>query len=150
MPMVAERLGRKWIACDASPRAIHTTTKRLLEARAPFEVWSTRDELHTTEHLSVNKTFNQHTLMVSLHEYRAPVPAEMRLRIQQWSDLVDYWEIDPDPCDNVFHSRWQSFRSRAQPELCTHAKFEVEGSRRGAIAVRLVDVLGRTGLVRLE
>ena len=150
VPVVAERLGRKWLACDASPRAIHTTTKRLLQVRAPFEVWSTRDEPHTVEYLSVNKTFSQRTLAVSLHEYRAPVPAEMRPRILRWSDLVDYWEIDPDHCGNVFHSRWQSFRSRLQPELCTHAKLEVEGSRQGAIAVRLVDVLGRASLVRLE
>ena len=39
-PVVAERLGRRWIACDNSPLAIETTRERLLAKarRRPFVV----------------------------------------------------------------------------------------------------------------
>jgi adenine-specific DNA-methyltransferase len=40
MPVVAEKLNRRWIACDLGRWGIHTTRKRLLaiQPRAPFEV----------------------------------------------------------------------------------------------------------------
>ena len=34
LPAVAEKLGRKWLAADSSPPAVHTTRKRLLDIRA--------------------------------------------------------------------------------------------------------------------
>src|SRR5271157_4887445 len=39
-PAVAEKLNRRWIACDLGRFAIHTTRKRLLSIRGvkPFEV----------------------------------------------------------------------------------------------------------------
>jgi DNA modification methylase len=143
VPVVAERLRRRWIACDASSRAIHTTAKRLLQARVPFEVWSTREEQDADETMRVRTSFDGRTLEVRLEKYRAPIPAEQSPRIQRWDDLVDYWEIDPDYRDGVFHSRWQSFRSRIQSELITQATFEVDRLEQRQIAIRLVDVLGR-------
>ena len=149
-PVVAQRLGRRWIACDASPQAIHTTTKRLLEANAPFDIWSTQDEQATDEYLSVETACNGYTLEVTLQKYRAPIPAELHPRIQHWQDLVDYWEIDPDYAGGVFHSRWQSFRKRSQPELARQASFAVDEARQRKIAIRLVDVLGRVSLMEIE
>jgi hypothetical protein len=146
--VAAGRLGRQWIACDASPRAIHTATKRLVGARAPFEVWSAlgRPKAGERAQVCVEMAHNGRACHVTLNEYQASIPAELRERILRWSDLVDYWEIDPDYCDGVFRSRWQSFRSRAQPDLITQAALEVNGSRERTVAVRLVDVLGRESL----
>ncbi len=39
-PAVAQRLGRRWIACDASPRAVALTRERLAALDAGFEVYS--------------------------------------------------------------------------------------------------------------
>ncbi len=150
VPVVAERLGRRWLACDISARAIHTTTKRLLKVRAPLEVWSTRDEPDADEYMSVETVCNGRVLEVTLNKYRAPIPADLRPRIQRWEDLVDYWEIDPDYHEGVFCSRWQSFHSRTQPGLITRATFEVDGLRQRQIAIRLVDVLGRVSRMRIE
>lgn len=43
-PAVADRLDRRWVACDSSPLAVNTTRRRLLlaEQRQAFSVW--RDE----------------------------------------------------------------------------------------------------------
>jgi DNA modification methylase len=150
VPAVAGRLGRRWLACDASPRAIHITTKRLLEVHTPFEVWSTKDEHDADEYMHVGTTCNGRVLEVTLQKYRAPIPADLRPRVQCWEDLVDYWEIDPDYREGVFHSRWQSFRSRTRPDLITRAMFEVDDLRQRQIAVRLVDMLGRVNLMKLQ
>jgi DNA modification methylase len=45
LPVVAQEMGRRWIACDVSEIAIHTARKRLLEAGAAFDLgrWSPRE-----------------------------------------------------------------------------------------------------------
>jgi len=149
LPAVAERLGRAWLACDVSSRAIHTTTKRLLGVTgcAPFEVWSASQEHTANEYVKVQLDQAGRTLQVTLRKYQAEVPDNLRVRVRSLQDLVDYWEIDPDFRDGVFCSRWQSFRSRAQPELITQAKLHVDGHKGRRIAVRVVDVLGRATTV---
>ncbi len=149
LPAVAERLGRAWLACDVSSRAIHTTTKRLLGVTgcAPFEVWSTGQEHTANECVKVQLDQAGRTLQVTLRNYQAEVPDDLRARARSFQDLVDYWEIDPDFHDGVFCSRWQSFRSRAQPELVTQAALHVDGHKGRRIAVRVVDVLGRATTV---
>jgi len=149
LPTVAERLGRAWLACDVSSRAIHTTTKRLLGVTgcSPFEVWSTSQERIANECVKVQLDRAGRTLQVTLRKYRAEVPDDLRARARSFLDLVDYWEIDPDFRDGVFCSQWQSFRSRAQPELVTQAELHVDGRKGRQIAVRVVDVLGRTTTV---
>jgi hypothetical protein len=155
LPVVAERLGRRWIACDASPRAIHTTTKRLLdaahdavhnaarEACAPFEVWSAAAREEPEAQVKADCHLRGRTLHVTLRDYEADVPDDLRPRVQSFQDLVDYWEIDLDYGGDVFCSQWQSFRSRGR-ELVTRATFEVDGRKEEQIAIRIVDVLGRT------
>jgi DNA modification methylase len=146
LPVMAERLGRRWIACDASPHAIHTTTKRLLdaahEACAPFEVWSAAEREEPKARVKADCQLRGRTLHVTLRDYEAQVPDDWRPRIQSFQDLVDYWEIDPDYGGDVFCSRWQSFRGRGR-ELLAHAAFEVNESKEGQVAIRIVDVLGR-------
>jgi len=145
LPVVAERLGRRWLACDASPRAVHTTTKRLLElgtACAPFEVWSTTHERDFAARVKTDLQLKGQTLHVTLRDYQADIPDDLRKRVQSFQDLVDYWEIDPDFRGDVFCSRWQSFRGRER-EIETHAAIEVDSRQREQIAIRIVDVLGR-------
>lgn len=142
---MAERLGRRWLACDASPRAVHTTTKRLLETPgcAPFEVWSAGVHQPHDAQVQVSCHLRGRTLQVELRDYQFDVPDDIRPRIHGFQDLVDYWEISVGGCDGAFCSRWQSFRSKARPELVTRAEIQVAGDPPGPVAVRIVDVLGR-------
>ncbi len=145
LPAVAERLGRRWLACDASPRAVHTTTKRLLETPdcAPFEAWSAGAHQSHDAQVQVSCQLRGQTLQVELRDYQSDVPDDVRPRIHGFRDLVDYWEISVGGCDGAFCSRWQSFRSKTQPELVTRAEIQVDGDLPGPVAVRIVDVLGR-------
>jgi DNA modification methylase len=145
LPTVAERLGRRWLACDASSRAVHTTTKRLLDTPgcAPFEVWrAAAPRLHDA-YVEINCRLEGCTLRAELRDYQADVPDDMRPRLHSLQDLVDCWEIGFEDSEGVFCSRWQSFRSKARPELITRAEIQVDGDPPGSVAVRIVDVLGR-------
>ena len=80
----------------------------------------------------------------------ADAPEAVRERSHDFRDLVDYWEIDPDHRDGVFHSEWQSYRSRSRPELETRATFMLDERKRRKLVVRLVDVLGRVSCLNLD
>jgi DNA modification methylase len=144
LPVVAERLGRRWLACDASPRAIHTTTKRLLDTPgcAPFEVWSAATRQQHGARVEIDCRLGRRTLQVELRDYQADVPDDMRPRIRGFQDLVDYWEIGLGDCEGALCSRWQSFRSKAR-ELVTRAEIRMDSRPSDSVTVRIVDVLGR-------
>lgn len=47
------------------------------------------------------------------------IPAKVRDRISSWADLIDYWSVDFDFSDEVFHNQWQAYRTREEPTLTT-------------------------------
>ena len=92
LPVVAERLRRRWLACDASSRAIHTTTKRLLDTPgcAPFEVWSAAAHQQHDAQAEIDFQLQERTLQVELCDYQADVPDDLRPRVHSFADL---WTI---------------------------------------------------------
>lgn len=145
LPAVAERLGRRWVVCDASPRAIHTTIKRLLDTPgcAPFQVWSAVAQEECDTRAQIDCCVQGGTVQVDLCDYQADVPDDLRPRIRGFQDLVDYWEIGFRGHEGVFCSRWQSFRSKARGEPVTRAEIQMDGDSSEPVTVRIVDVLGR-------
>ncbi|MGH2914996.1 MAG: site-specific DNA-methyltransferase, partial [Solirubrobacteraceae bacterium] len=51
------------------------------------------------------------------------IPAKVRDRIASWSDLIDYWSVDFDFSDEVFHNQWQAYRTREEPSLKTETEW---------------------------
>jgi DNA modification methylase len=71
------------------------------------------------------------------------IPAQVRERITRWSDLIDYWSIDFDHRDGVFHNQWQAYRTRAEPVLATESNWhEYPQSGTYAIVVKIIDIFG--------
>jgi len=71
------------------------------------------------------------------------IPAQVRERITVWSDLIDYWSVDFDHQDGVFHNQWQSYRTRAEPVLATESDWhEYPAAGRYAIVVKIIDIFG--------
>lgn len=78
-PLVSARLGRNFLAADATFRAIHTTRKRLVEQKT-----------------------------VSFGIYTStPEPGETILQELPDHKIIDYWEYDPDYDGKVFRSTQQ-------------------------------------------
>jgi len=71
------------------------------------------------------------------------IPQKVRESIATWSDLIDYWSVDFDFSDEVFHNQWQAYRTRENPALATHSdwhEYPKPGSY--AIVVKIIDIFG--------
>lgn len=71
------------------------------------------------------------------------IPPKVRERITAWSDLIDYWAVDFDFSDDVFHNQWQAYRTRDEPKLATQSDWhEYADAGRHAIVVKIIDIFG--------
>jgi len=71
------------------------------------------------------------------------IPPKVRERIQSWSDLIDYWSVDFDFSDEVFHNQWQMYRTREDPVLATQSDWhEYPEPGRYVIVVKIIDIFG--------
>jgi adenine-specific DNA-methyltransferase len=71
------------------------------------------------------------------------IPPKVRESIASWSDLIDYWSVDFDFSDEVFHNQWQAYRTREDPALATQSNWH-EYPKPGsyAIVVKIIDIFG--------
>ncbi len=71
------------------------------------------------------------------------IPPKVRERIASWSDLIDYWSVDYDFSDEVFHNQWQAYRTREHSALATQSDWhEYPKAGRYSIVVKIVDIFG--------
>ena len=71
------------------------------------------------------------------------IPDEVRAHIGGWSDLIDYWSVDFDYSDDLFHNEWQAYRTKEQPTLATESDPHDYGEAgRHAIVVKIIDIFG--------
>lgn len=120
---VASQRGRRFIACDETFRAIHTTRSRLTAAEAPFtlELDSHRPASISESHESINVFLSED--FISLE-----------------TDLdIDYWEVDPDWDGITFKSAAQAQRPIRSGSIPRELKTKA-GSN---VCVRLVTTTGK-------
>jgi DNA modification methylase len=120
---VAARHGRRFIACDETFRAVHTTRSRLTGATAPFTVEQTSGAANPA--------------------LPAPKSTQVRLQGETLSletplDL-DYWEVDPDWDQVIFRSAAQATRPVRSGKIPSQLKINAGGR----VCVRLVTVQGQ-------
>ncbi len=71
------------------------------------------------------------------------IPPKVRERVESWSDLIDYWSVDFDFSDEVFHNQWQTYRTRENPALATQSDWhEYPKPGRYALVVKIIDIFG--------
>jgi len=70
------------------------------------------------------------------------VPDEVRSKIKKFTDYIDYWSVDFDYKNDVFHNQWQSFRTRSNPKLETKCKHTYKQSGKYNILVKVIDIFG--------
>ncbi len=71
------------------------------------------------------------------------IPPKVRESIASWADLIDYWSVDFDFSDDVFHNEWQAYRTREEPSLATQSDWH-EYAKAGSysIVVKIIDIFG--------
>ena len=93
-PFVAAKHGRRFIACDETFRALHTTRGRLTDSQAPFSL-----EHDVTYGFPISLAPNS----VRPHVSEASISLETGLEL-------DYWEVDPAWDGKLFKSAAQAKR----------------------------------------
>ncbi|MGH2965130.1 MAG: site-specific DNA-methyltransferase [Solirubrobacterales bacterium] len=98
-------------------------------------------------HVDLDIRRNGHEASVVVKDFIIPdedlIPAAVRGQITNWSDLIDYWSVDFDYRDDVFHNQWQAYRTREDPALATESDWhEYPKAGRYAIVVKLIDIFG--------
>ncbi|MEW6094317.1 MAG: site-specific DNA-methyltransferase [Chloroflexota bacterium] len=121
-PLVAARHGRRYLACDATWRAVHTTRLRLLEESQPFALW--REENTVIPSAPSSMTHSSSGLSVAIKD--AP--------------LLDYWEADPAWDGKIFRSAAQARRPNRSAEIPLETKLPVAGTN---VRIRAVTVDGK-------
>ena len=122
-PFVATKHGRKFIACDETFRALHTTRSRLTVSQAPFS--PERDSHYPIPIVRALKSTKVHlsndllTLATSLE--------------------LDYWEVDPNWDGITFKSAAQAKRPVRSGDISLGLKINVGSS----ICIRLVTASGK-------
>ncbi len=164
--IVAERLDRRWIACDASPVAIHATRKRLLAlgAARPFVVQSAALAQSAAEdaaagaaragarRLSARASVDGPVARVVLDSFTMPpevAPPSARAHVREWSQWIDGWCVDWDHRGGPLRAAFVARRRDGAPlELEAVHRYELPG--RYVVLVRAYDVLGGVTAERLR
>ncbi len=125
--VVAARHGRNIIASDMSWRAIHTTRTRLLSQPQPFSLERTESSDWDIASHTAPITFKAHEGQVSIDGGD--------------SNLLDFWEVDPDWGGGIFCSRVQAARPVRSAGI-VHALPVPESKPGRRVCVRAVSIYG--------
>jgi DNA modification methylase len=159
--VVAEKLGRRWIASDSSPLSIHVTRKRLLsrpglkpliaqsfESRAHVErvegrrVLRARAKVDAKGHAIIEIT--------SLRIPKRAAPELARAQVAHWSQWIDAWCVDWDYRRGPTNVSSYVFRktSSGHLDLATGHTYSTRGKY--VALVKAFDVLGGEATTTLD
>jgi serine/threonine protein kinase len=122
-PYVAAKNGRKFIACDENPSAIHTARCRLLDVNSVFSIE------HDTSFNVPFSTLPKSTRVENGNEI---------IRLDTKLDL-DYWEVDLSGGEKMFRSVAQAKR----PVRSGDIPLELKIKNGGKVCIRFVTVKGK-------
>lgn len=156
---VCNQLDRSWIMCDNSPLALQTTIGRLVRTDSPPFV------IYANPHAGNNSSGEKQAPAEALRMKKITIQANGRDQVwmslgidhfmprelsdvqipQDFADLIEFWEIDPDYNGIVFNSRYQIFRSHHQKTGVLPLNILLSQPRRNEyrVAVKVHDIFAR-------
>jgi DNA modification methylase len=149
--VVAEKLGRRWIACDSGPVAVHASRKRLLSMQTvtPFVVQGVgtmqpRSCRSSGRKLTVRKAVDGRRATLELASFALPagaVPPAARVAVSHWSQWIEGWCVDWDHRGGPLVAGSRSWRTRSS-QLALEGAFTYARGGRYAARVQVFDLLG--------
>jgi adenine-specific DNA-methyltransferase len=133
---------------------------RLKTLQIPREVMDvdpkTREEVHFYElaYLKVATKTVGRRVTVTLEDFILEnpelLPPEVREKIKNWSDFIDYWAVDwmfnqheeETEEDDTFHNMNQEYRTRKNPKLNLSMNYEYREQGKYNILVKVIDIFG--------
>jgi len=131
--IAASKLGRRWIACDASPVAVHVTRRRVaaVQGQRPFVVQGKGAADPSGRKVGVHAVVDGNTCVVQLASYEMPRPPG--LTVKDGTQWVEGWCVDWESDGRTLRVGSSAWRSR-----------------RGELPLQLEHVYRRPGLHRLR
>lgn len=117
----------------------------------------TKEEVHFYElaYLKVGTKKDEKKITVSLEDFILEnpelIPLEVREKIKNWSDFIDYWAIDwlfnqhPEEKseeDDLFHNMNQEYRTRKNPKLNLTMEYSYDKPGKYNVLVKVIDIFG--------
>jgi len=113
--------------------------KRVAEAREKIKFFD-------LSYVEVEPTIKGRILEIKLKSFAFAnpeyIPDEVRKMVKHYTDYIDYWAIDFDYRDDVFHNMWQSFRTTKDRSLAKKARYTYESEGKKKVLVKVIDVFG--------
>jgi hypothetical protein len=142
--VVAGRTGRRWIACDSTPLAVHTSYRRLIlqNLDSPFTLLSSDDDgidYELEPQVAISRTGSM--VQIALEDVNPCDTAS-----DPFPDNLVLWEVDWDYDGKVFRSHSQAVRPWRKEGInlkLEHTYQQLDGD---LIAVRVLDNQGNLGL----
>jgi DNA modification methylase len=136
--VAAQKLGRRWIGCDAGPAAIHAAKKRLAGLpSAAFELLALDGEAGP-----VAEAGDAPAVAVSAAGADAGRTVELTMS-GAGAAAVDYWAVDWDHDGRVFRPRFRAFRRTAKERVPLSALHTYAEPGRRRIAVQIAGAGGQ-------
>jgi DNA modification methylase len=149
---VAQRMGRRWIGCDANRGAIQTAVRRLGQTGAPpFAVYRLGDDAETAgpqPQARVTVARDDGRLAVRIDDFASPAIAERLARhadaafkIADWRSMVDSVAIDPDYDGQVLRAALVDAPMKKHALVAGVYTLEAPPGQ-ATVAVRITDIMG--------
>ncbi|MBI4215598.1 MAG: site-specific DNA-methyltransferase [Parcubacteria group bacterium] len=125
-----------------------------------------KEDVHFYElaYLEVEPKTEGKRVTISLKDFIIPnpelLPEEVRDKVKNWSDFIDYWAVDwmfnqheeQTEEDDTFHNMNQRYRTRKEPKLELSMDYDYKKSGKYNILVKVIDIFGNdtTKLVEVK
>jgi len=97
-------------------------------------------------HFKVDINPDKGNVIVELKDFVIPhtdlIPDDVKDKIKNWSDWVDYWAIDFDFKNDTFNNTWTSYRTKKNRKLSLEGSHEYNKAGKYKIYVKVIDIFG--------
>ena len=70
------------------------------------------------------------------------IPDDVKEKIKEWTDWIDYWAIDFDFRNDTFNNGWTSYRTKKERTLILKADHTYKNKGKYKIFVKVIDIFG--------
>jgi len=115
-----------------------------------------KEDIHFYElaYLEVELKAKGKKAIITLKDFIIPnpelLPEEVKDKVKNWSDFIDYWSVDwmfnqhgeESEEDDTFHNMNQRYRTRKEPKLELSMDYEYKKAGKYNILVKVIDIFG--------
>jgi len=85
-------------------------------------------------------------VIVELKDFVIPhtdlIPDDVKQKIKEWTDWIDYWAIDFDFQNDTFNNGWTSYRTKKDRTLILKAEHTYRNKGKYKIFIKVIDIFG--------